>query len=183
MAPRPPRSRRASANNLPQFSERTPGAFIEEREASVVWRFWTGDKIDSHASGWQWAHRQAAEAQNHIFDSLGERYGLRIIPGSTSFLVLPNNISRSTAVGAVLHPGGPTPAPAWLANAEPGESENASEFDFVLAVGKDEKLMRRLNELDGAETCSTRAHKGTDAKWSLNVDQVVPTLWRFAEAK
>jgi len=39
--------------------------------------------------------------------SLGERYGLRIIPGKNSFLVLPNNVSRSTAVGAILHPGGP----------------------------------------------------------------------------
>jgi hypothetical protein len=71
----------------------------------------------------QWARRQAAEAQNHIFDrrvpmsfgmrgvvyvfsSLGERYGLSIIPGASSFLVLPNNISRSSAVGAILNPGG-----------------------------------------------------------------------------
>jgi len=78
----------------------------------------------------QWAQRQAAEAQNHIFDrylfiflffciriiiaffsSLGERYGLRIIPGRNSFLVLPNNVSRSTAVGAILHSGGPTSLP------------------------------------------------------------------------
>ena len=152
----------------------------------MVWRFWTDDETDTHLSDWQWAHRQAAEAQNHIFDSLGERYGLRIIPGSTSFLVLPNNISRSTAVGAVLHPGGPSSSapPAWLAPpAEPGESESATEFDFVLAVGKDEKLMRRLNELDGAETCSTRANLGTDAKWRLDPSQVVPSLWRFVEGK
>ena len=78
----------------------------------------------------QWAQRQAAEAQNHIFDrylfvflfflysnhrhifsSLGERYGLRIIPGRNSFLVLPNNVSRSTAVGAILHSGGPASLP------------------------------------------------------------------------
>ena len=44
--------------------------------------------------------------------SLGERYGLRIIPGANSFLVLPNNISRSTAVGAILHPGGPARPPS-----------------------------------------------------------------------
>ena len=43
--------------------------------------------------------------------SLGERYGLRIIPGKNSFLVLPNNVSRSTAVGAILHPGGPARSP------------------------------------------------------------------------
>jgi len=95
-----------TANFSFKFTERTPGSFIEEREASMVWRFWAGDpKADS--ADRQWAQRQAAEAQNHIFDSLGERYGLRIIPGNNSFLVLPNNISRSTAVGAILHPGGP----------------------------------------------------------------------------
>ncbi|OCH91314.1 hypothetical protein OBBRIDRAFT_834281 [Obba rivulosa] len=107
-------------------------------------------------------HR-AADAQNHIFDSLGERYGLRIIPGSNSFLVLPNNISRSTAVGAILHPG-----------------ENATDFDFVLAIGKDEKLMRRLNELDNAETVSTGTRRA-DAKWTLDAKDVLPTLWRFTE--
>ena len=160
---------------------------MEEREASVVWRFWTEKNTQDHAADWHWAHRQAAEAQNHIFDSIGERYGLRIIPGSTSFLVLPNNISRSTAVGAILHPGGPARSPlvrhaVWV-SPDSVESEDATDVDFVLAVGKDEKLMRRLNELDGAETCSTRANKGTDAKWRLDVYQVVPTLWRFAETK
>ncbi|KAG6903677.1 hypothetical protein DXG01_015786, partial [Tephrocybe rancida] len=96
-----------------QFTERTPGAFIEERDASIVYRFWTGgtQPDGSESTDRQWARRQAAEAQNHIFDrfavpsppgpssftnpqsqSLGERYGLRIIPGRNSFLVLPNNV-------------------------------------------------------------------------------------------
>ncbi|KAH9856277.1 glycosyltransferase family 20-domain-containing protein [Lenzites betulinus] len=170
---------------LQYFSERTPGSFVEGREASVVWRFWTEKSIEDHMSDWQWARRQAAEAQNHIFDSLGERYGLRIIPGSTSFLVLPNNISRSTAVGAVLHPGGPArsgalAAPAWLAMEATEDTD--TEFDFVFAVGKDEKLMRRLNELDNAETCSSGV-KGTDAKWKLEPEQVLPALQRLAETK
>ncbi|OCH91316.1 hypothetical protein OBBRIDRAFT_873262 [Obba rivulosa] len=169
---------------LNYFAERTPGSVVEEREASVVWRFWTTDQ-DDNSSDRQWARRQAAEAQNHIFDSLGERYGLRIIPGSNSFLVLPNNISRSTAVGAILHPGGPAhslvaQAP-WIAP-ESTEMENATDFDFVLAIGKDEKLMRRLNELDNAETVSTGT-KGTDAKWKLDAKDVLPALWRFAEGK
>lgn len=51
----------------PQFSERTPGSWVEERGASVVWRFWTGAPDDSCPDR-QWARRQAAEAQNHIFD-------------------------------------------------------------------------------------------------------------------
>ncbi|EMD35057.1 glycosyltransferase family 20 protein [Gelatoporia subvermispora B] len=169
---------------LNYFSERTPGSFVEEREASIVWRFWTKDE-DDNSSDRQWARRQAAEAQNHIFDSLGERYGLRIIPGANSFLVLPNNISRSTAVGAILHPGGPAHSLAvqapWVAP-ESTEMENATDFDFVLTIGKDEKLMRRLNELDNAETIST-GNKGTDAKWKLDPSEVLPALKRFAEGK
>ncbi|OSX56690.1 glycosyltransferase family 20 protein [Postia placenta MAD-698-R-SB12] len=169
---------------LNYFTERTPGSFIEEREASVVWRFWTDP--DEPTSDRLWARRQAAEAQNHIFDSLGERYGLRIIPGANSFLVLPNNISRSTAVGAIIHPGGPAHSAlasraAWLAP-EATETESITDFDFVLAVGKDQKLMRRLNELDNAETVST-GNKPTGAKWKLEPEHVMDALWRFAEAK
>ncbi|KAG6835205.1 hypothetical protein H0H93_003934, partial [Arthromyces matolae] len=74
---------------LHYFAERTPGSFIEERDASIVFRFWTGAMpVEGTAEDPDrtWARRQAAEAQNHIFDSLGERYGLRIIPGKNSFL-------------------------------------------------------------------------------------------------
>ncbi|KIK93311.1 glycosyltransferase family 20 protein [Paxillus rubicundulus Ve08.2h10] len=164
---------------LNYFTERTPGSFLEEREASIVWRFWTGPIDD--CSDRQWARRQAAEAQNHIFDSLGERYGLRIIPGSSSFLVLPNNISRSTAVGAILHPGGPAYSPRSgmaLASVN-GRGDVSDDASFVFAVGGDEKLLRRLNELDNAETAST-SRKGTDAKWKLDPKDVVSVLAQFA---
>ncbi|KAK0492694.1 hypothetical protein EDD18DRAFT_1357531 [Armillaria luteobubalina] len=98
---------------------------------------------------------QAAKAQNHIFDSLGKQYGLQIIPGANSFLVLLNNISWSTAVGAILHPGGPAHAPlsgrsAWMSNDLAMES--GDNLAFVLAVSGDEKLLCRLNELDTAQT-------------------------------
>ncbi|KZS89294.1 hypothetical protein SISNIDRAFT_431860 [Sistotremastrum niveocremeum HHB9708] len=170
---------------LNYFTERTPNSFIEEREASIVWRFWMGDsKDDKDGRQRQWARRQAAEAQNHVFDSLGERYGLRIIPGENSFLVLHNNVSRSSAVGAILHPGGPvqtaTSRPsAWAEDIAEGVDVN--EIDFVLAVSGDEKLLRRLNDLDHAETCSTRG-KGSDAKWRLEPKDVVSTLLEFAGA-
>ncbi|KAH7905019.1 glycosyltransferase family 20-domain-containing protein, partial [Hygrophoropsis aurantiaca] len=157
---------------LNYFTERTPGSFVEEREASVVWRFWTGPTDEAIT---RWARRQAAEAQNHIFDSLGERYGLRIIPGANSFLVLPSNISRSTAVGAILHPGGP----AHSARATYLDGGSASdEAPFVFAVGGDEKLLRRLNELDNAETCST-GRRGTDARWRLDPGEAVRVLGGF----
>ncbi|KZT69420.1 glycosyltransferase family 20 protein [Daedalea quercina L-15889] len=169
---------------LNYFTERTPGSYVEEREASVVWRFWTDP--DEPQTDRQWARRQAGEAQNHIFDSLGERYGLRIIPGANSFLVLPNNISRSTAVGAILSPGGPAHSAlasraAWLAP-EATEPESVTDYDFVLAVGKDQKLMRRLNELENAETVSMTS-KGTDAKWKLEPERVLGVLERFVEVK
>lgn len=164
---------------LNYFTERTPGSFVEEREASVVWRFWSGPTDD--CSDRQWARRQAAEAQNHIFDSLGERYGLRIIPGSNSFLVLPNNISRSTAVGAILHPGGPAHSPrsSSVPDLDVPVNGGGEEAGFVFAVGGDEKLLRRLNELDNAETVSTSG-KGTDAKWKLDAGDVGDVMWLFA---
>ncbi|KAF8126309.1 glycosyltransferase family 20 protein [Boletus edulis] len=176
---------------LNYFTERTPGSFVEEREASIVWRFWTGPTDDCPDR--QWARRQAAEAQNHIFDSLGERYGLRIIPGANSFLVLPNNVSRSTAVGAILHPGGPAQSPrsglalSLSSRGVRGGHEDVDEDDGasgdetrgVFAVSGDEKLLRRLNELDNAETVST-SRKGTDAKWKLDPKDVMSVLSQLA---
>ncbi|KAG5642279.1 hypothetical protein DXG03_003056 [Asterophora parasitica] len=173
---------------LQYFTERTPGSFIEERDASIVWRFWTGGAAESDGTEHtdrQWARRQAAEAQNHIFDSLGERYGLRIIPGKNSFLVLPNNVSRSTAVGAILHPGGPARSPlsrSWMSPdiLDDGSASGAGgNLDFVLAISGDEKLLRRLNELDQAETCST-SKRGTDARWRLEPGSVVGVLKTLA---
>ena len=128
-----------------------------------------------------------ARSAHSPLPSLGERYGLRIIPGQTSFLVLPNNISRSTAVGAILNPGGPAHShspggPVTWVSPDAIDIEDATNSDFVLAISKDEKLMRRLNELDNAETCSTGS-KGTDAKWKLRPEEVLPVLQRFVEVK
>lgn len=162
--------------------------------------------------------------------SLGERYGLRIIPGSNSFLVLPNSISRSTAIGAVLHPGGPAHVPlirgmtgttspiraagapvissSWLTSETADTTyEPSASADFVLAIGKDEKLMRRLNELDNAETVFTgeavrvngvqvgqpvgesegvaggSAGSGTDVKWKVKPEEIFKVISMFAEVE
>ncbi|KAK7026806.1 Trehalose-6-P synthase/phosphatase complex subunit [Paramarasmius palmivorus] len=120
----------ACAEILNYFTERTPSSYIVQPpsspsnarfEASVEWRF---DGSDG------WARRQAAEAQNHIFDSLGERYALRIIPSTNSFLVLPSNVSRAGAVAKVLSQASVQPPE--------GERENA------LVLSKSEKMLRRL---------------------------------------
>ncbi|KAF9234548.1 hypothetical protein BU15DRAFT_78906 [Melanogaster broomeanus] len=102
---------------LDKIAEAIPGVgIVAEKGCFVRTRETTEAPANSPsarpARSWKnWACRQTAEVQNHIFDSLGERYGLRIIPGANSFLILPNNISRSTAVGAILHSGGPTHSP------------------------------------------------------------------------
>ncbi|KAI6107715.1 hypothetical protein EV401DRAFT_433817 [Pisolithus croceorrhizus] len=146
--------------------------------------------------------KEFAEAQNHIFDSLGERYGLRIIPGQNSFLVPPNNISRLTAVGTILHPGGPACSPLggdagvdndgyWSSvtigggtgrttSSTGGRVSSAAESTLMLAIGGDEELLRRLNELDGAETVST-SRRETDARWKLDPREVLGVLQTLAQ--
>lgn len=49
------------------------------------------------------------------------------------------------------------------------------DLDFLLAISGDEKLLRRLNEFDGSETCSTGG-KGTDAKWRIEPGNVAGAL-------
>lgn len=82
------------------FTERTPGSWLEDRGASVCWRFWSAG--DSKSQEALWSRRQAAEVQNLIYDSLGERFSLRIIPEATSFLIMPKNTSRASAVQHII---------------------------------------------------------------------------------
>lgn len=57
-----------------------------------------------------------------------------------------------------------------------GGGEGAEdEIDFLLAISSDEKLLTRLNEIDGSETASTSG-KGTDGKWKLEGEEVVGVL-------
>ncbi|KAG8894560.1 hypothetical protein FRB99_001137, partial [Tulasnella sp. 403] len=151
---------------LNYFTERTPGSFIEDRGASIRWRYWPGNPEDTELP---WARRQAAEAQNHIWDSLGEKFGLRILPATRSFLVLPAIASRVNAVEALLknpNEDFSTPSPSRLQSLmSPTISDSAGEeYDFILALGNDERLLARLNALPQAETVSTSGRNG-DAKW------------------
>lgn len=45
----------------------------------------------------------------------------------------------------------------------------------MLAIGLDEKLLRRLNEPDDAKAASTR-RRGTDAKWTLDPRDVLANV-------
>lgn len=66
---------------------------------------------------------------------------------------------------------------------EASDFDSPNGVDFILAMGTDEKLMRRLNEFDNAETCSTAPpNKGTDAKWRMNYEEVMGVLTTLANA-
>jgi hypothetical protein len=56
-----------------------------------------------------------------------------------------------------------------------GESVIPDEIDFLLAISSDEKLLTRLNEVEGAETVSTSG-KGTDAKWRVESEEALGVL-------
>ncbi|KAG8852596.1 hypothetical protein FRB96_008595 [Tulasnella sp. 330] len=143
---------------LNYFAERTPGSFIEERGASIRWRYWPGNADDTELP---WARRQAAEAQNHIWDSLGEKFGLRIVPATRSFLVLPRNANRLNAVDI------------------PQDLSTPIPYDFVVAVGNDEKLLGRVNAIPGSYTISTST-RTSDAKWSIEKTGVTEALRSLA---
>ncbi|KAE8268566.1 hypothetical protein A4X09_0g3786 [Tilletia walkeri] len=87
---------------LAYFTERTPGSWMEDRGASICWVYWNEELGDAGSHEAQWARRQAAEVQNLIYDSLAERFSLRIIPGPASFLCSPKNTSRASAVQHIM---------------------------------------------------------------------------------
>lgn len=116
---------------LRYYTERTPGSVVDDRGISIVWRYanteegpaennrgtsiekrkddemQTESEMPIYKDGvgneaYHWARRQAAEVQNHIMDSLGERFGIQLYPGATSFLILPKKAGRATAVAHIL---------------------------------------------------------------------------------
>jgi len=87
---------------LTYFTERTPGSWIEDCGASVCWRYCADPQTAQQESDVQWARRQAAEVQSLIYDSLGERFSLRIVHGRNHFLIMPKNVSRTSAAQYVL---------------------------------------------------------------------------------
>lgn len=108
---------------LRYFQDRTPGSFLHDRGATLFFSS-TGQSEEDNASDSemsgatrihlgcsttktsnrtrtqesQWARRQLAEINNLVYDSLGERFSLRIIPRGTTLTVMPKNVSRASAV-------------------------------------------------------------------------------------
>ncbi|PVG00095.1 hypothetical protein CPB86DRAFT_813377 [Serendipita vermifera] len=160
---------------LQYFTERTPFSFVDKREATIVWRFAATDDEGARS----WARRQAAEAQNHIYDSLGERFRLRIIPSLSSFIVLPKAVGRTTAVASILNSTGlstvnvekisnvPWPTP---------EMGNIDNYEYILAVGGDDSLMNRLKRIEKAETVYTGLRKSGGSKWRCEPEHIYEAI-------
>jgi len=134
---------------LDYFTERTPGSWIEERDTAIAWYF--GDT--SSSTDLAWAQRQSSEVQTLISDSLGERFALRILHRQTHFVIMPKNVSRTSAVQYVL-------ALDIMGSLPKRCHDIKGMFEFVLHIGRDEKLIAHLNGLDlpfAPRTCTTEA--------------------------
>ncbi|KAG8835268.1 hypothetical protein FRC17_004575 [Serendipita sp. 399] len=162
---------------LHYFTERTTSSFIDKRQASIIWRYLPTD--DEGEETW------APEAQNHIYDSLGERFGLRIIPSPSSFIILPKVVGRTSAVAAILNPEGiramdirkaiPT---AWP-TPDMGETER---FEYILAISSDESLMSRLKRVKNAETIYTGLRKSGGSNWRCGPEGIYEAFEAILQA-
>ncbi|KAN0065423.1 Trehalose-6-P synthase/phosphatase complex subunit [Thecaphora frezii] len=226
---------------LNYFTERTPGSYIEERGASMCWRFWNQDDDMTSSHEAQWARRQSAEVANLIHERFS--HSLRVVHCKTSCLIMPRYASRASAVqhiimqmsvlGTVSIPTAsgssstlPTPSAvaqrlpdqphhppldsaykqpsnywplpvATTAHSSPVQhssprhrgsvshgvhhGHHMGQFDFVLALGQDEKLLAYVNTLDlfAPVTCTTvdlEKNRGTEATYFLAPSDVRQAL-------
>jgi len=64
---------------------------------------------------------------------------------------------------------------------EPSSGSVSSEYDLLFALTGDEPLIRRLNRLEEAQTCSTSG-KGSDARWRLPDTEALDVLRKLLVA-
>ncbi|KAI8372791.1 glycosyltransferase family 20-domain-containing protein [Radiomyces spectabilis] len=137
------------------YTERTPDAYIETKDVSIVWHYRTRAGPDAHYIAWQ-----AAECQNHIADSVNKNFAVRIVAGHTNIEVLPAEITKSNVINRIFQDIQP---------------------DFVLSIGddrSDEDMFAYLNKQKGPRvfTC-TVGMRSTDAKYYIpNVEEVLCTI-------
>ncbi|SAM00463.1 hypothetical protein [Absidia glauca] len=139
------------------YTERTPGAYIETKETSIVWHYRTAPGPDAQYVAWQ-----AAECQNHIADSVNKNFAVHAVAGRTNIEVMPHEVNKSGIANRVLQDVQP---------------------DFVLSIGDDrtdEDMFSFLNKQTVANTTvvtCTVGSRSTEAQYYItNVDQVIHVL-------
>ncbi|KAI9323685.1 glycosyltransferase family 20-domain-containing protein [Dichotomocladium elegans] len=141
------------------YTERTPGAFIETKDISIVWHY-RSSVVGQDA---QFAAWQAAECQNHIGDSVNKNFPVHSVTGKTNIEVMPHDINKTAVANRILQDIKP---------------------DFVLAIGDDrmdEDMFSFLNKqkIPNVITC-TVGSRSTEAKYFVpNVQSVRSTLEVF----
>ncbi|KAI8084885.1 glycosyltransferase family 20-domain-containing protein [Halteromyces radiatus] len=139
------------------YTERTPGAYIETKETSIVWHYRTTPGPDAQYVAWQ-----AAECQNHIADSVNKNFAVHAVAGRTNIEVMPHEINKSGIANRVLQDIQP---------------------DFILSIGDDrtdEDMFAFLNKQKVTNTTvvtCTVGSRSTEAQYYINnVDQVMHIL-------
>ncbi|RCH98250.1 hypothetical protein CU098_006435 [Rhizopus stolonifer] len=137
------------------YTERTPGAYVESKDTSIVWHYRTVEGADSQYITWQ-----AAECQNHIADSINKNFAVHTVIGNTSIEVVPHEVNKSSIANRILQDIKP---------------------DFVLSIGddrSDEDMFTFLNKQKDLKVITCKVGKrGTEARYYIpNVDTVLSIL-------
>ncbi|KAI7905428.1 glycosyltransferase family 20-domain-containing protein [Cokeromyces recurvatus] len=137
------------------YTERTPGAYMETKDTSIVWHYRNAECFDSQYISWQ-----AAECQNHIADSVNKNFAVHVVAGNTTIEVIPHDINKSSIANRILQETHP---------------------DFILAIGddrSDEDMFQFLGKQKQLKviTCIV-GKRSTEAGYYIsNVDSVLTTL-------
>lgn len=143
------------------YTERTPGAYVENKDTSIVWHYRSSEGAASQFVSWQ-----AAECQNHIADSVNKNFAVHAVAGNTTIEVTPHDINKSSIANRILQETTP---------------------DFVLSIGddrSDEDMFNFLHKQKSIKvvTCAV-GKKSTEANYYIpNVDAVLTTLEALAQA-
>ncbi|KAI8969653.1 glycosyltransferase family 20-domain-containing protein [Pilobolus umbonatus] len=137
------------------YTERTPGAYVESKDTSIVWHYKQSADKNSQYISWQ-----AAECQNHIADSVNENFAVQVKSGRTTIEVVPHDINKTSIAKRILEETKP---------------------EFVLSVGDDrsnEDLFSYLNKQDNIKVVTaTVGTRSTKANYYIpNVDSVFSIL-------
>ncbi|KAI9104088.1 glycosyltransferase family 20-domain-containing protein [Phlyctochytrium arcticum] len=79
---------------LEYYTDRTPGAYIEQKEIGMVWHYGNADL--------SFASWQAAECRNHIEQSLTTSFAIHVLAKKRSIEIMPRNVNKGFVIRRVM---------------------------------------------------------------------------------